>query len=295
MALDIFIPYWGDATYMKQAVDSVLEQDNDDWLLTVVDDAYPCDEVRRYVEALNDERVTYVRKQTNEGITENFRTCISLATQDVVVVMGCDDVLLPNFVTVILKASANYPEATIIQPGVRIIDEDGNPSMPLTDLVKQHLVKPRGAGPRLVEGEDLAVSLLHGDWMYWPSLAFRRESISRFDFRDGFPVIQDLALVIDMVLDGAVLLIEPEVCFVYRRHTSSASGAMLLDGSRFDGERDYFDLATELCEAKGWRRASRAARLRLTSRAHALLFVSYALRKRKKDTLKRLVSHAFGK
>ena len=69
MALDIFIPYWGDVNYMKQAVDSVLAQDNDDWLLTVVDDAYPGDEVRRYVEAISDERVRYVRKATNEGIT----------------------------------------------------------------------------------------------------------------------------------------------------------------------------------------------------------------------------------
>jgi glycosyltransferase involved in cell wall biosynthesis len=295
MALDIFIPYWGDVNYMKQAVDSVLAQDNDDWLLTVVDDAYPGDEVRRYVEAISDERVRYVRKATNEGITENFRTCISLATQDIVVVMGCDDVLLPNFVTVVQKAGANYPEAAIIQPGVQVIDEGGNPTKPLTDLVKQHMVKPRGIGQRLVKGEHLAESLLHGDWLYWPSLAFRRESISRFDFRDGFPVIQDLALVMDMVLDGAVLLIEPEVCFAYRRHTRSASGAKLLDGSRFEGERDYFALAARLCDAKGWGRAGRAARLRLTSRAHALLYVPYALRRRRINTLKGLVNHAFGK
>jgi glycosyltransferase involved in cell wall biosynthesis len=295
MALDIFIPYWGDPNYMKLAIDSVLAQDTDDWLLTVVDDAYPDDEVQRYVEALDDARITYVRKETNQGITENFRTCISLASQEIVVVMGCDDVLLPNYVRTILRAGTNYPGATIIQPGVCVIDEAGNEAKPLTDVVKQRLVRPRGCGARIVSGEDLAVSLLHGDWLYWPSLAFRRESINKFDFRDGFPVIQDLALVMDMVLDGAELLIEPEVCFAYRRHTSSASGVKLLDGSRFDGEREYFDLAVQLCESKGWRKARRAARLRLTSRAHALLFVPYAIGQKRSDTLKRLVGHAFGK
>ena len=295
MALDIFIPYWGDANYMKQAVDSVLAQDSDDWLLTVVDDAYPDHEVQHYVEGKADHRITYIRKETNQGITENFRTCISLATQEIVVVMGCDDVLLPNYVEVILRSAETYPQASIIQPGVNVIDECGRQTKPLTDIVKQHLVKPSGAAARLVSGEPLAVSLLHGDWLYWPSLAFRRESIGKFDFRDGFPVIQDLALVMDMVLEGATLLIEPEVCFEYRRHTSSASGAKLLDGSRFDGERDYFELAARLCEAKGWHRASRAARLRLTSRAHALLFVPFALRQRRRDTLKRLVGHAFGR
>jgi glycosyltransferase involved in cell wall biosynthesis len=295
MALDIFIPYWGDVDYMKRAIDSVLEQNRSDWLLTVVDDAYPGDDVQRYVEAINDPRVTYVRKDVNQGITENFRTCVSLATQDILVIMGCDDLLLPNYVDVILRAGDAYPAAWIIQPGVKVIDEAGQTVKPLTDVVKQYLVKPQGSGPQTVSGERLAVSLLHGDWLYWPSLAFRRDKIRGFDFRDGFPVIQDLALVIDMVLAGAVLLIEPEVSFAYRRHTSSASSSKLLDGSRFDGERDYFELAAQLCETKGWRKASRAARLRLTSRAHALLFIPLALRHRRTKTFKTLVGHALGR
>ncbi|WP_320535985.1 glycosyltransferase [Pseudarthrobacter sp. IC2-21] len=295
MPLDIFIPYWGDVDYMKKAVDSVLAQDNGDWLLTIVDDAYPGDEVQRYVKILDDRRITYLRKETNQGITENFRTCVSLATQDILVIMGCDDLLLPNFVDVIQRTAADAPEAWIIQPGVQVIDEAGRATSPLADIVKQRLVKPRGRGPRMLAGEQLAVSLLHGDWLYWPSLVFRRNRIQDFDFRDGLPVIQDLGLVMDMVLAGAVLLIEPEVCFEYRRHTSSASSAKLLDGSRFKGERDYFDLASQLCKNNGWRKASRAAHLRLTSRAHALLFIPLALRHRRKDTLKVLVKHALGR
>jgi glycosyltransferase involved in cell wall biosynthesis len=295
MALDIFIPYWGDVNFMKQAIDSVLAQTNGDWRLTVVDDAYPGDEVRRYVEDTGDPRIKYIRKDINQGITENFRTCVSLATAEILVVMGCDDLLLPNFVDVVLRAHSAFPQAWIIQPGVQIIDEAGNPAVPLADVVKQRLVKPRGAGPRIVAGEPLAVSLLHGDWLYWPSLAFRRDRIRDYDFRDGFPVIQDLALVMDMVLGGAELLIEPEKCFEYRRHTSSASSAKLVDGSRFVGERDYFDLAVQLCTAKGWYKAARAARLRLTSRAHALLIVSRALRTNGPGPLGTLLRHAFGK
>lgn len=295
MTLDIFIPYWGDVSYMKQAVDSVLAQSNPDWRLTVVDDAYPSDDVRRYVEAIDDSRITYIHKESNEGITENFRTCVRLASQNVLVVMGCDDVLLPNFVDVVLRAHAEYPEASIIQPGVQVINENGAPSVPLVDIVKQRLLKPRATGPRLLGGERLAVSLLHGDWLYWPSLAFRRDRIRDYDFRDGFPVIQDLALIMDMVLGGATLLVLPEICFKYRRHTSSASSAKLVDGSRFVGERDFFNLAAALCTDRGWHRAARAARLRLTSRAHALLIVADAVRQGAVGMLGLLLRHAFGK
>lgn len=295
MELDIFIPYWGDADYMKRAVDSVLAQTNGDWHLTVVDDAYPGDEVRRYVEGKNDPRITYIRKDTNEGITENFRTCVSLATNDIVVVMGSDDLLMPNYVDVVLRAHKAFPQAWIIQPGVQVIDETGKSALPLADIVKQRVVKPRGTGARVLSGEALAVSLLHGDWLYWPSLAFRTDKIRNYDFRDGLPVIQDLGLVLDMVLGGAELLIEPAICFEYRRHTSSASAAMLVDGSRFDGERDYFDVAARLCEAKGWRKAARAARLRLTSRAHAVLFIPRALSQGGTGPLGTLLRHSFGR
>ncbi|WP_028264830.1 glycosyltransferase [Arthrobacter sp. MA-N2] len=295
MALDIFIPYWGDPDFMRQAVDSVLGQDSDDWLLTVVDDAYPGNEVRRYLEEINDPRIRYIRKETNQGITENFRTCVSLATQDALVVMGCDDVLLPNFVDVTLRAHRDFPNAWIIQPGVEVINETGESTRPIVDLVKQHVVKPHGSKSRVLSGEKLAVSLLHGDWLYWPSLVFRRDKIHDFDFRDGLHVIQDLGLIIDMVLAGAELLIEPEVCFAYRRHTGSASASKLLDGSRFAGERGYFELAAELCMNKGWRKASRAAKLRLTSRAHAFLLLPAAAQHGSPAAVRSLLRHTLGR
>ncbi len=90
---------------------------------------------------------------------------------------------------------------------------------------------------------------MHGDWLYWPSLAFRTDKIRQVDFRDGFPIIQDLALIMDMIYNGDQLLIEPTVCFQYRRHSNSASSTKLVDGSRFAGEREYF--AVSAAQARG--------------------------------------------
>lgn len=294
MPLDIFIPYWGDPGYMKEAVKSVLSQSNGDWLLTVVDDAYPGTEIRDYVQAINDERVKYIRKDANAGITENYRTCVAMATQDVVVILGCDDVLLPNYVDVISSAHARFPDAAIIQPGVEVIDENGKVSSTLVDFVKQKITKPRGRGIQIVSGEAITSNLMHGDWLYWPSLAFRTDKISSVDFRDGFPIIQDLALVMDMLYNGDQLLIEPTVCFRYRRHSNSASSTKLVDGSRFAGEREYFELAASQAAALGWSKTSRAAKLRLTSRAHALTLVPRALLGGNFSAVKTLTRHAFG-
>ena len=292
MPLDILVPFWGDPGMLQETVRSVLAQRNGDWLLTVVDDAYPDESVPEFFAGLDDPRVTYVRNETNQGITENYRTCVARATQDVVTILGCDDVLLPNYVDVILEAHRRFPDVAIIQPGVEVIDEHGVLVSTVADTVKQKLVAPRARRPRVLAGEELAVSLLTGDWLYWPSLAFRRDVLVSTPFRDGMPIIQDLALVMDVVVGGGRLLLEPTVCFCYRRHTASASSAKALDGSRFAGERAYFDLAAQQVAALGWTRAERAARAHLTSRLHALTLLPQALRSSRSDAVRTLLRHA---
>jgi len=290
--LDIMLPYWGDPVMARRAVDSVLAQTADEWRLTVVDDAYPDPTFANWLGTLDDERVTYVRKEQNEGITANFRTCVELARSDYLAILGADDVLLPGYVDTVFRALDHHPGVDILQPGVQVINEHGQVVAPLADIVKQRLTMPRGHGARVVVGEALAASLLRADWMYWPSLVFRRERIVNTPFRPQFSIIQDLAVVIDMVLDGATLLIVPEEVFQYRRHSSSASMAALLDGRRFAGEREYFALAAHLMAERGWRRAERAARCHLTSRLHALTLLPVALRGHR-QAVPTLLQHAF--
>jgi glycosyltransferase involved in cell wall biosynthesis len=295
MSLDILVPFWGDPGLLKETVRSVLAQTSDDWILTVVDDAYPDETVAEYFAAIDDPRITYLRNDENVGITQNYRRCVELATQDLVVLLGCDDLLLPRYVEMVLEAHRHFPEVAVIQPGVQVVDENGTVVRTLVDVVKQRVTMPRGRGRRVVRGERLAASLLRADWLYWPSLAFRRETLVRTAFREGLPIIQDLALVIDVVAAGGELLLEPEVCFSYRRHTASASSAKLLDGSRFVGERQYFTIAARQMDDLGWDGAARAARRHLTSRLHALTLLPRALATRNRQAVSVLAKHVFGR
>ncbi len=286
------VPYWGDPEYLRQTVRSVLDQTDPGWRLTVLDDANPDPWAGAWLASLGDDRIVYRRNETNRGIAEVFRQCVELAEADLVAVPGSDDVLLPDYVRVVTAAHRLHPQADIIQPGVRVIDEEGRESRPLADAVKQRLVRPRGSGTRVLSGEPLATSLLHGDWLYWPSLVFRREAVQRTPFRPGLPIILDLALVLDMVLAGSQLVVEPTECFAYRRHRASASSVKLLDGSRFEGERGYFDLAARLMAERGWPRAARAARLHVTSRLYAATLLPTALRLGDRAALRTLLRHA---
>ncbi len=267
-ALDICVPYWGDPATFIETIDSVRAQTDPEWRLVIIDDGYPGTVIEDYVAGLGDERVDYRRNDTNVGITENFRRAVDAATGSHVVVLGSDDVLLPNYVAHIRATIREFPEVDVIQPGVRVIGTDGTPTSTLVDGVKQRLLTPRR--PTTLVGEEMARSLLVGNWLYWPSLAIRTEPAKRIGFRDGLPIILDLALLVDIALEGGSLRYTGVEAFCYRRHAQSLSQTSLRDGSRFDDERTFYRETAVRARAAGWRRAARAARIRAMSRLHAL-------------------------
>lgn len=271
MILEIFVPFWGDPALLFKTVDSVRAQRNPDWRLIIIDDCYPDESVPTYFAALDDERISYTRNSANLGITENYRETIRQASAEYITILGCDDLLHPNYVDVVTRTIANVPIADVIQPGVQVIDEHGTVVKPLADVVKQNILAPRRrTGIAVLTGEAMATSLIRGDWLYWPSLTFRTETLKRIDFREDLPIIQDLALLMDIAFEGGCLAYNPTLAFSYRRHAASASQRTLLDGRRFRDERTYYSQARALATAKGWRRTAVTARLRVMSRLHGV-------------------------
>ncbi len=294
MTIEIFVPFWGDPGLLYATVESVRAQQDPDWRLIIIDDCYPDDSVPAYFAALDDERVTYTRNDVNLGITENYREAIRRATTEYIVILGCDDLMHPNYLDVVRRTIAAVPHADVIQPGVDVIDENGREISPLVDRVKQRLLSPRGGdGIAVLTGERMATSLIRGDWLYWPSLAFRTATLQRIDFRDGLPIIQDLALLMDVAFEGGTLAYNPTRAFSYRRHGGSASQKTLLDGRRFRDERTYYAQARDLASAKGWRRTAATARLRAMSRLHGVSELPGVLRHGTRSGLESTLAHIF--
>ncbi len=291
-AIDVALPYYGDVDLMKQAVRSVLGQQFQDWRLFVVDDGFPDPEPARwFADDVDDPRVTYQRNERNLGANGNYRKCLDLATAPILVVMGADDVMQPNFLQLATDSFEAFGDAAVVaQCGVAVIDERGRLVRPLGDRVKQRYA-PRVDAPTLLAGEDLAVSVLRANWTYFPSLAWRTESVRRIGFREGLHVTQDLALILDTARDGGGLVVDPTLGFLYRRHSQSDSSVKALDGRRFDEERALFAAEAQDFTRRGWVRAARAARRHLTSRINALTLLPTAVRSGNVTALGKLVRH----
>ncbi|MFF4446538.1 glycosyltransferase family 2 protein [Streptomyces sp. NPDC001502] len=288
---EILLPYYGDVVLMQDAVRSVLAQDGDDWRLTVVDDG--CEPgVPEWFEQLADPRVRYLRNERNLGVTGNFNRCVELAEYEYLVLMGCDDLMQPNYLQVVRAAADREPTAAMIQPGVQVIGTDGLPYDTLGDRTKRKLYAPKGPGRALLGGEELATSLLRGNWLYFPSICWRTEAIKRFGFRADLGVIQDLALVVDLLVAGESLATTPEVCFSYRRHAESESSAKAYTGHRFEEAKRFFVETADRLDRHGWPRAAKTSRLHLSSRLHALTLLPGAAKKAGRPGVSAMLRHA---
>ena len=287
------MPFYGRFDHFKAAVNSVLAQDDPDWRLVIIDDVYPDLAPGEWAQSLDDPRVTYLRNEVNLRPSRNYNKAIGIADARYLQLMGCDDVMLPGYVRRVHELLEQFPGAAIVQPGVSVIDEDGHPSKPLADRVKD-FYRPGGTGARAFSGETLARSLLRGNWTYFPSLVWRRDLLVDGGFRNDLDVVQDLAKLFEITVGGGMLVLDDAPVFTYRRHSRSVSAVTGPDGTKFLQEATFFAEAERTAAGLGWKRAARAARLHVSSRLNALSELPGALVTRNALGRRNLSRHILG-
>ena len=265
--IDVLLPYRGDAQLMRDAVASVRAQTSPDWRLHVLDDADPDPSVSDWLQGLDDPRVQVVRNEHNLGVNGAFRRCLEFGEADWVTFMGCDDLMHPDHLARLERLVLSHPGAAMYQPGVRVIDEAGREYHPLADRVKAVLAP--GRGTHRLAGEHAVRSLMRGNWLYFPSVLWRRSALEEHPFRPGLETALDLRLVMDLLLAGESLVVDDATTFDYRRHARSASATTARTAERFAEETLISCEVAEECLRVGWPRAARAARARPTVRLHA--------------------------
>lgn len=270
VTIDVMLPFWGSADLLHEAVDSVLAQDDPHWRLVVIDDAYPDPAAAGWIADLADERVSLLRYDHNIGVSGAFQRCLDLAEADWLVVMGCDDRMLPRFVGRMREMVAAHPDVAYLQPGIRVIDEHGEPHLPLGDRLKAHY-RIDATEPRELGGEVLVESLLRGNWMYFPATCWNRAKAGAIGFEQEYRIVLDWWLQLELLLNGEQALLDPEVTFEYRRHPVQVSTTAAFDVTRFHEEKALLLRMRAVARQRGWSRAERAATWQLSSRMHALL------------------------
>ena len=122
--VSIIIPNYNHAKYVGDAICSVLNQDYRDFEIIVVDDG-STDNSREVITKFG-EQVRYIW-QENQGLSAARNTGIKSAKGSVIGVLDADDMYEPAFLTTMISALRENPDADGIYCGYQFVDQLNNP------------------------------------------------------------------------------------------------------------------------------------------------------------------------
>lgn len=127
MKFSITIPAYK-ADYLKECIQSILNQTFKDFELIIVDDCSP-NNLKTIVDQFNDNRIKFYRNNSNCGaidVVDNWNICLSYAQGDYIICMGDDDMLTPKCLEEYYEIIEKYPNIDIFHTRVIQVDELNN-------------------------------------------------------------------------------------------------------------------------------------------------------------------------
>ncbi|MCX8080821.1 MAG: glycosyltransferase [Bacteroidia bacterium] len=122
--LSVLIPVFNGMPYIKEAVESVLNQDFKDYELIITDNQSN-DGTWEYVSSLNDKRIKCFRNPVNLGMVGNWNKALEYARGEYIKVLPADDYLLPGALRKQVQLLDEHKEAVMVCGAKRVIDSSG--------------------------------------------------------------------------------------------------------------------------------------------------------------------------
>ena len=137
--ISILLPVYGRSELLKTALQSVARQCNPQWNLLIADDGSD-KETQRYIEewvdARQDERIRWVKRERNLGLFDNLNKAIEESPNEWILLLCSDDILLPNAIDRIQHCIQEWPESQLILSTFESIDSVGGSRPP--DSAEHH-------------------------------------------------------------------------------------------------------------------------------------------------------------
>lgn len=262
------IPYYSGLGYLRMALQSLIGQENKHWLAIVLDDRGG-EDAEETVRSFNDDRISYVRNETNLGLSGNWNKALSLVTTELVTLFHSDDELESNYTDLILGLMTRYPEAVAGHCRARVIGPTGKALWSLPDEVKK-IIRPKGIDDIVTQGEEGLLSLVKGAWIFCPTLCYRKSLLPSGGFSSTWKFVLDVDLTSRILFDGGVVVGTPTVGYRYRRHLTNQTALLTESNIRFQEEIDHLNQVSLRSSEIGWKRVQRSANRKVIVRLHML-------------------------
>lgn len=160
--ITVLIPAFNAQAFLHEALDSICNQDFDDFECLIVNDGSTDSTPEIIDQYVNKDRRFRVINKNNGGILTAMNVGLEAAKGKYIARMDTDDVSMPHRLRLQAKVLDKSPECVLVSGGIELIDMDGSfmstDHPPLNDI-------------------DIRQSLYCGNPLYHPSVMFRKEEM----------------------------------------------------------------------------------------------------------------------
>ncbi len=211
MALKITVlmaVYNGEA-YLKECIDSVLNQTYKDFEFLIVDDG-STDSTLDIIKSYKDNRIRLLRNEKNLSQVSSLNIGLEHAKGEYIARIDADDIMLPSRLERQLNFLEKRPDMALIGSYGEAINEKGQP------ISESRLP---------IRNEEIIATVLFGEFiMVHSSIMFRKDIImSTGKYNEAFSFTEDYKLTTDLLAKGHKINNMPEIFIKYRIHNDRIS------------------------------------------------------------------------
>ena len=197
--------------YLKEAIESTLNQTYKDFEYLIIDDASPDENVSKLIESYKDPRINFVKNQKNLGVSNTINKALSIIKTKYVVRIDQDDVNLPRRIEEQISFLEKNPDIDMVCSWEHAIDSKG------------HKIK---SWKRKLDnyGEFLGYVLIGICPIWHPSITFKTKvMIDAGGFDESYIRAEDFEVTARLALQRYGAAIVPKFHLLQRHHDTSQS------------------------------------------------------------------------
>jgi glycosyltransferase involved in cell wall biosynthesis len=206
-SLSVIMPVYNRAAYLKQSIESVLNQSFRDFEFIIIDDGSNDGSVD-IIQSFKDERIRFYRNSENRGIVYSRNRGLAKAQGKYVAMFDSDDIALADKFEKQIHFLEQNPEYVMCGTWVKWVDENGEPTGEKWKLP---------AAPK-----EIPAIMLFRNYFVQPTVVIRRDAIPEGGYSEGFDIVEDSKMWFDVSLKHKMANI-PEYLLYYRVHSGNVS------------------------------------------------------------------------
>ncbi len=197
--------YKTDITYLRNAIESVLNQTYTDFEFLLLDDC-PTDTRENIINSYKDKRIKYIKNEKNLGITPSRNKLIDMAKGEYLAIMDHDDISLPKRFEKQVQYLDAHPDIGVVGCKTKIID------------IKQKYEYPSN-------DKEIKLNFMYRCPIFHSSCMIRKNILTKNNiyYEEDFSPAEDYAIFCRLIPFTKFHNINEETLFIYRNHRTNTS------------------------------------------------------------------------